>query len=95
MILLQPSVVMVRTPGGKHSRSTQFLSVVGVGHDEELVLVEEVVCQLYGSPQQPTTNNAILQLFAKAKKGLKMLPPTRNTLELHAICVNYQANIWL
>jgi len=50
---------------------------------------------LYGTPEHPTTNHARLQLFVKAKKGLDMLPPTRDALELHAICANYQAKIWL
>ena len=27
--------------------------------------------------------------------GLEMLPPTRDSLELHTICANYQAKIWL
>ena len=26
---------------------------------------------------------------------LEMLPPTRDSLELHTICANYQAKIWL
>ena len=36
-----------------------------------------------------------LQLFGKPKKGLEMLPPTKDALELRVICANYQANIWL
>ena len=50
---------------------------------------------LCGTPEQPTTNNARLQLFGKAKKGLEMLLPTRDALELHAIRANYQATVWL
>jgi len=51
-------------------------------------------CYPVHTVSQPTTSLAKLQLFGKGKKGLDMLPPTRYVLELHAICVNYQANIW-
>jgi hypothetical protein len=71
------------------------LLVSGVGRDGELAPVEEFVCHLYGTPEQPTTNHARLHLFGKAKKVLEMLPPTRDALELHAIRANYQAKIWL
>ena len=47
------------------------------------------------TPEQPTTNHARLQLFGKANKGLYMLPPIRDALELHAIRANYQAKIVL
>jgi len=71
------------------------LSVVGVCHDGELPPVEEFVCHLCDTPEQSTINNARLQLFGKAMKALEMLPPTRETLELHAIRANYQAKIRL
>jgi len=47
------------------------------------------------TPQQPTTNNAKLQLFGDAKEGLDMLHSTRDALELKAICDKYQTSIWL
>jgi len=53
-----------------------------VGHDEELIPVEEFVCHLYGTPEQPTTNHARLHLFGKIKKGLEILHPIRDALEL-------------
>ena len=66
-----------------------------VGHDGELPPVEEFVCHLYGTPKQPTINHTRLHLFGKAKKGLKVLPPTRDVMDLHAMCANYQSSIWL
>jgi len=53
------------------------------------------VCHLYGTPKQPTINHARLQLFGKAKKGVEMLAPTRDALDLYAICAIYQAKILL
>ena len=50
---------------------------------------------MYGTPEQPNVDNARLQLFGKAKLGLEMLPSTRDALERHTACINYQANIWL
>ena len=47
----------------------------------------------YRTPEHLTTNHATLQLFGKPKKGLEILPPTRDTLELHAIRANYRAKI--
>ena len=92
MTLLQPSVVMGRSPAGKHSRTTDFLSVIRVLVMKESSLQLKI---LYVTPNRPTTNHARLQLFGKAKNGLEMLPPRRNTLKLHAIRANYQAKIWL
>ena len=69
------------------------LLVIEVGHDGELAPVEEFVCHLYGTPEQPTINHARLHLFGKAKNSLEILPPTRDALELHAIPANYQAKI--
>ena len=88
--LFQPSVVMGRSPAGKHPRSTYF-----VRRDGELAPVQEFMHHLYGTPEQPTTNHARLPLFDKVKKSLETFPPTRDTLELHAIPGNYQAKIWL
>ena len=77
------------SPAGKHSRSIHFLPA-------ELVMMEssrqlKFVCHLYGTLEQPTTNHARLQLFYKDKKGLEMLLPSRDVLELRAIRANYQA----
>jgi len=69
------------------------LLVSGIGHDGGFAPVEGFICHLYGTPQQPTPNHARLQLFGKAKKGLEMLPSTRNALELHGIRANYNTKI--
>jgi len=74
---------------------SQPLLVKGIGRDGDLAPIEQFVCHLYGTPDQRTVNHARLQLFGKAKKGLEMLPPTRDALELHATRANYQAKIWL
>ena len=34
-------------------------------------------------------------IFSKGKKELDNLPPTSDALQLHAMCVNYQSNVWL
>ena len=73
----------------------QPLLVNGIGRDGELTPIEQFVCCLYGTPAQPTIDHARLHLFAKAKKGLEMLPPTRDALELHVARANYQAKVWL
>ena len=73
----------------------QPLLVAGIGRDGELAPIEQFVCHLYGRPEQPSVDEARLQLFGKAKKGLEMLPPTKDALELHTIRANYQAKIWL
>ena len=52
------------------------------------------MCHLYGRPEQSSVDQARLQLFGKANKGLDMLPPTKHALELHTIRANYQAKIW-
>ena len=70
----------------------QPLVVKGIGHDGELAPIEQF-CQLYGTPEKPPINHARLQLSGMAKKGLEMLPPTRDALELHTAHVNYQAKI--
>lgn len=73
----------------------QPLLVKGIGRDGELAPIEQFVCHLYGAPEQPTIDHARLQLFGKAQKGLEMLPPTKDALELHTVRANYQAKIWL
>ena len=69
--------------------------VNGIGRDGELAPIEQFVCQLYGVPAQSNVDQARFQLFGKAKKGLELLPPTRDALELHTLHANYQAKIWL
>ena len=73
----------------------QPLVVVGIGRDGELALIEQFGCHLYGRPEQSSIDQARLQLFGKPKKGLEMLPPTKDALEIHTIRANYQAKIWL
>lgn len=76
-----------------YQKNPQLLT--GIGRDGDLAPIEKFVCDLYGTPEQPTVNHARLQLFGKAKKGLEMLPPTVDALELHAVRANYQAKIWM
>lgn len=45
--------------------------------------------------QSYTVDSVSLQMFNKAKKGLELLPPTYNDLELHVERVNYKAKMWL
>ena len=71
----------------KTSQKHPFL-VRGVGHDGEIPPVEEFVCHLYDTPKPPSINHARLQLFGKANKGLEMVPPTRDAVDLHAIPAN-------
>jgi len=66
-----------------------------IGRDGEIVPIEQFVCHLYGTPEQPTFDNARLQLFGKAKLGLDVLLSTRDALQLHTARANYQAIIWL
>ena len=66
-----------------------------LGRDGDLAPIEQFVCHLYGTPEQPTVDNARLQLFRKANLVLEMLPPTRDALGLHTARTNYQAKIWL
>ena len=63
----------------------QPLLVAGIGGDGELAPIEQFVCHLYGRPEQSSVDQARLHLFCKAKKGLEMLPPTKDALELHTI----------
>ena len=69
--------------------------VQGISRDGELAPIEQLVCHLYGTPEQQTVDNARLQPFGKGKLGLEMLPPTRDVLELHTARTNYQAKLWL
>ena len=69
----------------------QSLLVAGIGRDGELAPLEQFVCHLYGRPEQSSVDKARLQRFGKAKKGLEMLPPTKDALELHTIRANCQA----
>ena len=73
----------------------QPLLVAGIDRDGELAPIEQFVCHLYGIPEQSSVDQATLHLFCKAKKGLEMLPPTKDALELHTIRANYQAKILL
>ena len=73
----------------------QPLLVVRICRDGELALIEQFGCHLYGRPEQSSVDQARRQLFGKPKKGLEMLPPTKDALELHTIRANYQAMIWL
>jgi len=67
--------------------------VNGIGRDGDLSSVEQFVCLLNGSTTQSHVDQARLQLFSKARKGLEMLPPTRDALALHTCRANYQAKI--
>ena len=71
----------------------QPLLVAGIGRDGERAPIEQFVCHLYGRPEQSSVDQARLHLLCKAKKGLEMLPPTKDALERHTIRANYQAKI--
>jgi hypothetical protein len=86
----------------RHGKKTCWKSFVknpglveGIGRNGELALVEQFVCNLYGSPGLQTVDSARLNMFSKANTDLELLPPTRDALELHVQRANYQAKIWL
>ena len=90
-----PFMVMGRSCAGKPLRK-QPLLVKGISRDGDLTPIEQFLCYLHGTPEQPTVNHVRLQLFGKAKKGLEILPPTIDALELHTERANYhEAKIWL
>ena len=66
------------------------------GKDENVNAVENVVCLMYEIEETGVkdTDNARHSLFVKAKRALKMSPPTIYALELHIKRKNYQVNIW-
>ena len=68
----------------------QPLLLKGIRRDGELAPIEQFVCKLYHSPDQAMVNQARCQLLDKVKKGLELLQPTRDALELHSMCANYQ-----
>lgn len=71
------------------------LLVSGIGQDGPLEDIEKFVCKLYGNASLSNVDSARAYLFGKAKKGLEMLPPSKDALQLHAARANYQAKIWL
>ena len=69
-----------------------------IGRDVNVLEVEEFVYRLYGGSVESEEANIDLlrfNLFSKARKGLELLPPTKDALELHCARADYQAKIWL
>ena len=54
--------------------------VQGIGRDGELAPVEQFVCHLYGTPEQPTVENARLQAWSGD------VIPTRHPRTSHRKC---------
>ena len=69
--------------------------VSGIGRDGDIDQVEQYVCHLYGETKLVNVDKVRLQLFGKGKKGLELLPPTKDALELRARRANHQAKIWM
>jgi hypothetical protein len=46
-------------------------------------------------PTLISVEKALVQLFGKTRKGIDILPPTRDALEIHGVHANRQAKIWL
>jgi len=67
------------------------LLVNGIGRDGDLSPVTQFMWHLYGAITQSNVDQARLQLFSKANKGLEMLPSMRDALALHICRANYQA----
>lgn len=53
-----------------------------MGRNSELQPVEQI-CNLYGNPELHSFESVRLQMLNKTKKGLKLLPPSHDALELH------------
>ena len=70
--------------------------LAGVGKDDSLKDVENLVSWLYGAPNpQEGVDQARHDLFEEGQKDLERLPPTKDALQLHAACCNYQAKVLL
>ena len=60
--------------------------------------VEEFVFRLYGGCAAPESADIDLirfNPFYKARKGLELLPPTKDAFGLHCFRADYQTSIWL
>ena len=61
--------------------------------------IEEFICRLYCSSSEfeehANVDSLRFNLFSKARKGLELLPPTKDALDLHSKRAEYQAKIWL
>ena len=87
---------------GKKTCWKQYLEapklLQSIGRGLNLQEVEEFVFRLYGGCIETETVDIDLKrfnLFSKARKGLELLPPTKDAFELHCLRADYQAKIWL
>ena len=66
--------------------------------DEDMELIEEFVCYLYGGQKLKVKNVSELRYLLFCAKGAKIgshqLPPSRGCLIKHILRANYQAYIW-
>ena len=64
-----------------------------VGRNGNVNDAEKFVCFLYGIVEKDVRgiDDARHSHFVKEKRGLEMLPPTHDALELHIVKANYQA----
>ena len=87
---------------GKKTCWKQYLEapslVQSLGRGLNLGEVEEFVFRLYGGCLETENVDIDLirfNLFSKERKGLELLPPTKDAFELHCLRAYYQAKIWL
>ena len=87
---------------GKKTCWKQYLEtpklLQSLGRDLNVQEVEEFVIRLYGGCVETEGVDIDLirfNLFSKARKGLELLPPTKDALELHCFRADHQAKIWL
>ena len=87
---------------GKKTCWKQYLETPNLVHSMGRVLnvreVEEFVFRLYGGCAETESVDIDLirySLFFKARKGLELLPPTKDAFELHCFRADYQTRSWL
>lgn len=80
----------------KYSECPKLLEAVG--HDGTSEGVEQYLCRPNGCSKgghDPDIDVCRYRLFMKARKALDLLPPTRDTLQLHFARCNEQTKIWI
>ena len=86
-----------------------MLTMLGQEHEcssQLLTEIEKFVCAVYGQPKYTDINKLRYDTFCKKNQGhvnvldlhnscdMSLLPPCRDSLEVHILCVNYQSYIW-
>ena len=57
--------------------------------------IEQMICHLYGMPEEVEVNNVRYKRFCKNKTPEpRQLPPTKDELLQLVKCTNYQSYIW-